>query len=101
MTKTDKKQYKILTDMDMKIIRQDPESLADYVINTKAKEIKKSALIVTIIFVVISFVFGFIMGNSWTRTSIPNNVVKIHVGDNGEIEEGKYSDIIEDTEEGK
>lgn len=81
MTKTDKKQYKILTEMDMKIIRQDPEALADYVINTKAREIKKSALIITIIFVVISFAFGFIMGNSWTKTSIPNNIVQVQLGE--------------------
>lgn len=82
MTKNDKTKYKILTDMDMKIIRQDPEALADYVINTKAKEIKKTALIVTIIFMVASFGVGVLVGTTWTKTSIPNNVVQIQVGEN-------------------
>lgn len=81
MTKNDKTKYKILTDMDMKIIRQDPEALADYVINTKAKEIKKTALIVTIIFMVASFGVGVLVGTTWTKTSIPNNVVQIQVGE--------------------
>lgn len=81
MTKNDKTKYKILTDMDMKIIRQDPEGLADYVINTKAKEIKKTALIVTIIFMVASFGVGVLVGTTWTKTSIPNNVVQIQVGE--------------------
>ena len=81
MTKNDKNKYKILTDMDMKIIRQDPEALADYVINTKAKEIKKTALIVTIIFMVASFGVGVLVGTTWTKNSIPNNVVQIQVGE--------------------
>lgn len=81
MTKTDKKQYKILTETDMKIIRQDPEGLAEYIICSKAKEIKKTFLIITIVLVVMSFVLGFMVGNNWTKTSIPNNVVQIQVGD--------------------
>lgn len=85
MAKNDNKtKHKILTEMDMKIIRQDPESLADYVINTKAKEIKKTALIICIIFMVLSFGAGVMVGMTWTKTSIPNNVVHIQVGDNGE-----------------
>lgn len=90
MTKNDKKQYKILTETDMKIIRQDPENLADYIICKKAKDIKKSALIVTIILVVASFAIGFMVGNTWTKTSIPNNVVQIQVGEDAKpVEEGK------------
>lgn len=82
MAKNDNKpKHKILTEMDMKIICQDPESLADYVISTKAKEIKKTALIVCIILMVLSFGAGVMVGMTWTKTSIPNNVVQIQVGD--------------------
>ena len=92
MTKSDKNKYKILTDMDIKIIRQDPEGLADYIVCTKAKEIKKTALIATIIFTVISFGAGVLVGTTWTKSSIPNNVVQIQVG------ETSQPAVIENTE---
>lgn len=92
MTKSDKNKYKILTDMDIKIIRQDPEGLADYIVCTKAKEIKKTALIATIIFMVISFGVGVLVGTTWTKSSIPNNVVQIQVG------ETSQPAVIENTE---
>lgn len=85
-----KKQHKILTEMDMKIIRQDPEGLSDYIISTKAKEIRKTAFIVTIIFMIVAFASGFMVGTTWTKTSIPNNVVHIQLGEDAKpVEEEK------------
>ena len=81
MTKNDKKQYKLLTEEDMKIIQSDPVGLADYVVRTKVKETRKSALIITLILMAVTFGVGFIVGTTWTKTSIPNNVVQIQVGE--------------------
>ena len=80
MTKNDKKQYKLLTEEDMKIIQSDPVGLADYVVRTKVKECRKTALILTLIAMALSFGAGAICGMTWTKTSIPNNVVQIQVG---------------------
>lgn len=82
MTKYDKKQYKLLTEEDMKIIQSDPVGLADYVVRTKVKEAKKTAVIISIIVMVVSFVLGVVVGTNWTKTSIPNNVVQVQVGGN-------------------
>lgn len=81
MTKNDKKQYKLLTDEDMKIIQSDPVGLADYVVRNKVKSVKKTALIITIIFMVLTFGLGVMVGSTWVKASIPNNVVQIQVGD--------------------
>lgn len=81
MTKSDKKQYKLLTEEDMKIIQSDPVGLADYVVRTKVKETRKSALIITLILMAVSFGLGVMVGTHWTKTSIPNNVVQIQVGE--------------------
>lgn len=91
MTK-DSKKYKILSEEDIKIIESDPTSLADYVTYTKVKEARKSAIIITIIAMVIAFGAGMFCGMGWTKTSIPNNVVQIQVGETSEapvVEEGK------------
>ena len=82
MTKNDKKQYKLLTEEDMKIIQSDPVGLADYVVRNKVKSVKKTALIITIIFMVLTFGLGVMVGSTWIKASIPNNVVQIQVGDN-------------------
>ena len=90
MTKSDKTKYKVLTDEDMKIIQSDPVGLSDYVVRTKVKETKKTAFIITIVAMFISFGAGVMVGTMWTKTSIPNNVVQIQVGDTVEsVEEGK------------
>ena len=90
MTKNDKKQYKLLTEEDMKIIQSDPVGLADYVVRTKVKEVRKSALIITLIAMALAFAGGVFCGMTIAKTSIPNNVVQIQVGEDAKpIEEGK------------
>ena len=98
MTRSDKSKYKVLTDEDMKIIQSDPVGLSDYIVRTKVKETKKTAFIITIVAMFISFGVGVMVGTTWTKTSIPNNVVQIQVGD--AVSE-KVIDKVEETEEGK
>ena len=98
MTKSDKTKYKVLTDEDMKIIQSDPVGLSDYIVRTKIKETRKTAFIITIVAMFISFGVGVMVGTTWTKTSIPNNVVQIQVGD--AVSE-KVVDKVEETEEGK
>lgn len=90
MTKNDKKQYKMLSEDDLKIIKADPAGLADYVVTTKVKSARKTALIITIIGMALAFGAGAVCGMTWTKTSIPNNVVQIQVGEKDvTAEEGK------------
>ena len=89
MTKNDKTKYKLLTDEDMQIIKSDPVGLADYVVATKVKSVRKTALIVAIIAMVVSFGIGVMVGMTWTKSSIPNNVVQIQVGEDTGSAEGK------------
>ena len=96
MTKSDKKQHKMLTEEDMRIIKSDPAGLADYIVRTKVKSVRKSALIMTLIAVSIAFGSGLFVGMSLAKTSIPNNVVQVHVG-------GEDAPVVETekAEEGK
>lgn len=80
MTKNEKK-YSILTEEDVKIIQSDPAGLSEYVVRNKIKETKKTAFIVLIIGLFLSFGAGAYLGMKWTKTSIPNNVVQIQVGE--------------------
>lgn len=90
MTKNDKKQYKMLSEEDLKIIKADPAGLADYVVATKVKSARKTALIMTLIGMALAFGAGAVCGMTWTKASIPNNVVQIQVGEKAETaEEGK------------
>lgn len=91
MAKNDKKQYKLLTEEDIKIIESDPAGLADYVVANKIRSSRKSALIICLIGMLLAFGAGVICGMTWTKTSIPNNVVQIQVGEKAETtaEEGK------------
>ena len=98
MTRSDKSKYKVLTEEDMKIIQSDPVGLSDYIVRTKVKETKKTAFIITIVAMFVSFGIGVMVGTTWTKTSIPNNVVQIQVGD--AVSE-KVIDKVEETEEGK
>lgn len=84
MTKNEKK-YKLLTEEDMKIIQSDPVGLSDYVVRTKVKESRKTALIITLILMAITFGLGVMVGTHWTKTSIPNNVVQVQVGNTPEL----------------
>lgn len=98
MTKSDKKQYKLLTEEDMKIIQSDPAGLADYVVRTKIKETKKTAFIVILMAMIVAFGAGVMVGTTWTKSSIPNNVVQIQVGDNSSQ---TPEPVVENSEEGK
>lgn len=91
MAKNDNKsKSKLLTQEDMKIIQSDPVGLADYVVHTKVKEVRKSALIIALIAMAITFAGGVFCGMAITKTSIPNNVVQIQVGEDAKpVEEGK------------
>jgi hypothetical protein len=91
MAKNDNKpKSKLLTQEDMKIIQSDPVGLADYVVHTKVKEVRKSALIIALIAMALAFAGGVFCGMAITKTSIPNNVVQIQVGEDAKpIEEGK------------
>lgn len=89
MTKNDKTKYKLLTEEDMQIIKSDPVGLADYVVATKVKSVRKTALIVAIVAMVVSFGIGVMVGMTWTKSSIPNNVVQIQVGEETGASEGK------------
>lgn len=82
MTKNNK--FKMLTDEDVKIIKSDPEGLSDYIVRTKVKEARKTAIIVTLISVVIAFAGGAFCGLMTAKSSIPNNVVQIQLGDKNE-----------------
>ena len=94
MTKNDKKQYKLLTEEDMKIIQSDPVGLADYIVRTKVKETRKNAIIALIVFMFLGFGAGVLVGTTWTKSSIPNNVVQIQVGNS-------ETPAVEDAELGK
>lgn len=91
MAKNDNKpKSKLLTQEDMKIIQSDPVGLADYVVRTKVKEVRKSALIITLIAMALTFAGGVFCGMTIAKTSIPNNVVQIQVGEDAKpVEEGK------------
>lgn len=91
---------KLLTDEDIKIIKSDPVGLADYIVCTKVKEAKKTAFIVCLIMMALAFGAGVFVGMTWTKTSIPNNVVKIQVGDSVKAET-KAEQPVENAQEGK
>ena len=55
----------------------------------------KTALILTLIGMILAFGAGVLCGMTWTKASIPNNVVQIQVGDN------EAKPVVETAEEGK
>ena len=83
MTKHTKK-TDMLSDEDIKIIKSDPDGLANYVIRTKVKETRKTAIIAGLIAVVAAFAAGVYCGANFLKFSIPNNVVQITVGEKTE-----------------
>lgn len=92
--KDNKKQYKMLTDEDMKVIQSDPAGLADYIVYNKVKSTRKTALVMGVIAVAVSFGLGVFAGVCLARTSIPNSVVQVQVG-------GESSDAVVNADEGK
>lgn len=92
MTKKEtKRKMAVLTDEDVKIIKSDPVGLADYVVNSKIRSAKKTMIIISLLAALLAFGAGFYVGMNTTRQSIPNNVVQIKVGNDGEVadSEGK------------
>lgn len=63
---------------ELQAIEKCPE-LTDFIMKSKIKSVRKTALILGIIACGIAFVGGLFCGMNWTRTSIPNNVVQIEV----------------------
>ncbi|MBQ2659771.1 hypothetical protein IJF85_02240 [Candidatus Saccharibacteria bacterium] len=94
MTKEKSNKYAVLTDQDIKIIKSDPEGLADYVIRNKVRATRKTMIIISIFAVAAAFAAGVFCGMGITRESIPNNVVQIKIGNDGEV----ASDINTDAE---
>ena len=85
MTKEKSNKYAVLTDQDIKIIKSDPEGLADYVIHNKVRATRKTMIIISIFAVAAAFAAGVFCGMGITRESIPNNVVQIKIGNDGEV----------------
>lgn len=85
MAKDIKRKMSVLTEQDIKIIEKDPAGLADYIVEQKVRSAKKTMIIITILAMVASFAAGVFVGMGWTRESIPNNVVQIKVGNDGEV----------------
>jgi len=78
---TNQPKQKVLTEQDMQIIKSDPVGLADYVVRTKVKDARKTAIIVALVFSCASFIAGGIMGMVISKNSIPNNTVTVQVGE--------------------
>ena len=73
------KENKTNRDMtELQAIEKCPE-LTDFIMKSKIKSVRKTALILGIVACGITFVGGLFCGMNWTRTSIPNNVVQIEV----------------------
>ena len=80
-----KVKMKMLTDEDIKIIKSDPVSLADYVVESKVRSARKTMIIISILAAAIAFGAGVFVGMHITRESIPNNVVQIKIGEDAEV----------------
>lgn len=80
-----KVKMKMLNDEDIKIIRSDPVSLADYVVESKVRSARKTMIIISILAAAIAFGAGVFVGMHITRESIPNNVVQIKIGEDAEV----------------
>lgn len=89
MAKDIKRKMTVLTEQDIRIIEKDPAGLADYIVEQKIRSAKKTMIIITILAMVASFAAGVFVGMGWTRESIPNNVVQIKVGNDGEVAEAE------------
>lgn len=86
MTKEYVKTNKNMTEIEA--IKTSPE-LTDFIMRTKIKDVRKSAVIVAILCAVIAFGAGFVLGVNQTKDAIPNNVVTIQLDKTVSEEEGK------------
>ena len=83
-----KNNNKVKTNKDMtelEAIEKCPE-LTDFIIRTKVKSVRKTALIIGLTSAVVAFGLGFFCGTLWTKDAIPNNVVQIQVGETASTE---------------
>lgn len=76
MTKDNVKTNKNMTELEA--IKKSPE-LTDFIMRSKIKDVRKSAVIIAILCAVIAFAGGFIIGANTTKDAIPNNVVTIQL----------------------
>lgn len=63
---------------ELQAIRKSPE-LTDFIMRTKIKDVRKSAIIVAILCSVLAFAGGFMLGSNTTKDAIPNNIVTIQL----------------------
>lgn len=86
MTKENVKTNKTMTELEA--IKKSPE-LTDFIMRSKIKDVRKSAVIVAILAAVLAFAGGFILGTNTTKDAIPNNVVTIQLDKTVSEPEGK------------
>lgn len=86
MTKEYVKTNKAMTEIEA--IKTSPE-LTDFIMRSKIKDVRKSAVIVAILCAVVAFAGGFVLGVNQTKDAIPNNVVTIQLDKTTSEEQGK------------
>ena len=86
MTKENVKTNKSMTEIEA--IKKSPE-LADFIMRSKIKDVRKSAIICAILCAVLAFAGGFFLGANVTKDAIPNNVVTIQVDGTKPAEQSK------------
>jgi hypothetical protein len=86
MTKENVKTNKDMTEIEA--IKKSPE-LTDFIMRSKIKDVRKSAIIVSILCAVFAFAGGFYLGSNVTKDAIPNNVVTIQVDGTKPAEQSK------------
>lgn len=86
MTKENVKTNKAMTEIEA--IKQSPE-LTDFIMRSKIKDVRKSAIIVAILCTVVAFAGGFMLGCNTTKDAIPNNVVTIQLDSAKPTEQSK------------
>lgn len=86
MTKENVKTNKAMTEIEA--IKQSPE-LTDFIMRSKIKDVRKSAIIAAILCAVVAFAGGFYLGANTTKDAIPNNVVTIQVDGSKQAEQSK------------
>lgn len=86
MTKENVKTNKSMTEIEA--IKKSPE-LTDFIMRSKIKDVRKSAIICAILCAVLAFAGGFFLGANVTKDAIPNNVVTIQVDGTKPAEQSK------------
>lgn len=63
---------------ELRAIEKSPE-LTEFIMRTKIKDVRKSAMIIGIIAAVVAFAFGFFIGWRFNYVTAPQNVVEVRV----------------------